>query len=101
MTRPPRHIVGRTNCLSIAECVAAYLNERFSLIGAIVEPSGDSRISKYLILCEGPITVHTASMFVEACRAYLAAAEAEEDLPSAEECELDGIRGLGRLAGGE
>ena len=37
----------------------------------------------------------------EALERKIEAAEAEEDLPSAEECELDGIRGLGRLAAAE
>lgn len=79
--REPRHIVGRTDHMGIAELAARYLNERFLMLGAIVELSGRPRDCKYLVLCEGPrsISVRESSVIVEACRAYITATEAGKE----------------------
>lgn len=71
----PRSIIGRTDHVDIASRVAAYLNERFQMLGAIVEESGSPHDCLYLIICCGPHQQdhpRESSVVVEACRAYIA-----------------------------
>lgn len=73
MTKHPRHIVGQTDHMGIANRATAYLNERFPLIGAGIQPSGRQDDCQLYIMCHGPISVHDSSAIVEACRAYITA----------------------------
>ncbi len=78
MERGPRVIVSRTNHLGVAENASAYLNERFPGVGAIVERSYCKTDCQYRVLCcnHRPYQVYGDAAIIEACRAYITAAEA-------------------------